>query len=287
MDALFGTLLVLGGAGIVVLWGVFFPDTVTTLKRRVAGAGRLAAGRAGTMAQSSSQAGQQAFHQTRGGFGQIIDWVIRQRVALFLLSVAFLTPAILILVFHHGAVPEAKVVTMHNNVSAVVTRLLQDDNLAPPPPLPPDVFVSESVKKAAPQRHLEQANRNWDLLNATFRQRLLVVFHIMQSQYGYHMVMIEGYRSRERQAQLASKGSDVTQAGPGQSYHQYGLAADCAFYRNGQLVISAKSDWAMRGYQLYGQVAESVGMVWGGSWTSIKDLGHVEMHIPGLGPYAS
>ena len=62
-----------------------------------------------------------------------------------------------------------------------------------------------------------------------------------------------------------------------QSYHQYGLAADSAFYRNGKLVISEKDPWAMRGYQLYGKTAQEVGLVWGGSWKSIKDLGHVEL----------
>jgi peptidoglycan L-alanyl-D-glutamate endopeptidase CwlK len=32
----------------------------------------------------------------------------------------------------------------------------------------------------------------------------------------------------------------------------------------------------MRGYQLYGQVAESLGMVWGGRW-AMMDFGHTEL----------
>ncbi|TDM08527.1 MAG: hypothetical protein C4K60_03555 [Ideonella sp. MAG2] len=77
-------------------------------------------------------------------------------------------------------------------------------------------------------------------------------------------------------------GGHVTRAGGGQSYHQYGLAADCAFLRNGKVVISEADPWAAKGYELYGQMAQSVGMVWGGSWRSIKDLGHVELRRPGV-----
>lgn len=76
-------------------------------------------------------------------------------------------------------------------------------------------------------------------------------------------------------------GSNVTQATAFQSYHQYGLAADSAFFRDGKLVISEKDPWAMRGYALYGQAAESVGLVWGGRW-KMMDLGHVELRRRGV-----
>ncbi|MFK8862531.1 M15 family metallopeptidase, partial [Acinetobacter nosocomialis] len=33
---------------------------------------------------------------------------------------------------------------------------------------------------------------------------------------------------------------------------------------------------------LYGQVAESVGLTWGGRWKSIQDYGHTEYRMPGL-----
>lgn len=49
-----------------------------------------------------------------------------------------------------------------------------------------------------------------------------------------------------------------------------------------KVVISERDPWAMRGYQLYGQVAESVGLVWGGRWTKIHDYGHTEYRMPGL-----
>jgi peptidoglycan L-alanyl-D-glutamate endopeptidase CwlK len=154
-----------------------------------------------------------------------------------------------------------------------VAHLLHGEHLVPPPPLPPDVFMTAEVEQARPM--LSTADRRWSEMDPAFVQRLLTVFKIMKEAHGYEMALLEGYRSPERQALLAKKGSHVTMAGAWQSYHQYGLASDCAFYRDGKLVISERDPWAMRGYQLYGEVAEQVGLTWGGRW-QMMDLGHVE-----------
>jgi len=156
----------------------------------------------------------------------------------------------------------------------VVVALLQGERLVPPPPLPPEAFATPEVM--AEGTRLAEANREWKQLDADFRQRLLAVYRMMAMQ-GYQMALIEGYRSPERQTVLASYGTHVTRAGAYQSYHQYGLAADSAFFRNGKIVISEKDPWAMEGYRLFGQYAESVGLVWGGHW-KMMDFGHVEMH---------
>ena len=128
---------------------------------------------------------------------------------------------------------------------------------------------------------LVDASRNWQLLSPDFSQRLLMAFKIMKEKHGYEMALLEGYRSPARQNLLASMGSSVTNAGAFQSWHQYGLAADCAFWRDGKLVISEKDPWAMRGYQLYGEVAESLGLTWGGRWT-MTDFGHTELRVKGV-----
>ncbi|MBI5333135.1 MAG: M15 family metallopeptidase [Burkholderiales bacterium] len=154
-----------------------------------------------------------------------------------------------------------------------VARLLHGEQLVPPPPLPPEVFVTAEVQALRPE--LATADRKWALMDPDFVQRLLLVFKIMREQHGYEMALLEGWRSPERQAMLAGMGEHVTRAGAWQSWHQYGLAADCAFLRGGRLVISERDPWAMRGYELYGQVAESVGLTWGGRW-KMMDLGHVE-----------
>lgn len=164
-------------------------------------------------------------------------------------------------------------------VNQQIAALLEGEQLVPPPPLPPEVFTTQEVAQVRPM--LDTASRNWQALDADFTQRLLMTFKIMKEKYGYDMVIIEGYRSPERQNALAQMGGSVTNAKAFQSYHQYGLAADSAFMRSGKLVITEKDPWAMRGYQLYGEVAESVGLTWGGRW-KMMDLGHVEFRKPGV-----
>ncbi len=156
----------------------------------------------------------------------------------------------------------------------VVTALLQGEQLVPPPVLPPALFTTPEVETVRPQ--LALADRRWEQFDPQFRQRLLWVYKVMKEEHGYDMVLLEGYRSPERQTLLSKLGPSVTNAGAWQSYHQYGLAADSAFLRNGKLVISERDPWAMQGYELYGRVALRAGLVWGGRWQN-ADLGHVEL----------
>lgn len=160
-----------------------------------------------------------------------------------------------------------------------VAQLLSGEHLVPPWPLPPEVFLTAEVQAVRPM--LASADRRWDQMDADFVQILLRVFKVMKDEHGYEMALLEGHRSPQRQAMLLSRGPSVTQAGPGMSYHQHGLAADCAFYREGKLVISEKDPWAQRGYELYGRVAEQHGLTWGGRWRML-DLGHVEWRKPGV-----
>lgn len=155
-----------------------------------------------------------------------------------------------------------------------IAALLAGEHLAPPPPLPPAVFATTEVEMLRPS--LGTASRDWNLLDDEFRQRLLTVFKLLEEQHGYQAVLLEGYRSPERQAELLLRGPSVTQAAPNMSYHQHGLAADVAFLRDGKLVISERDPWAMRGYEHYGALAEAAGLTWGGRW-KMMDLGHVEL----------
>jgi peptidoglycan L-alanyl-D-glutamate endopeptidase CwlK len=178
---------------------------------------------------------------------------------------------------HPGMLPgyEPDVIAPDQQIAA----LLQGEQLAPPVALPPLAFTTLEVEQVRPM--LVGASRNWTLLNPDFAQRLLLAFKIMKEKHGYEMALLEGYRSPARQTLLASMGSQVTNAGAFQSWHQYGLAADCAFWRDGKLVISERDPWAMRGYRLYGEIAESLGLTWGGRWT-MMDFGHAELRKPGV-----
>ena len=164
-----------------------------------------------------------------------------------------------------------------SHANSQVLALLQGERLSPPAPLPPEIFTTREVELIRPQ--LVHASRDWTLLDPDFQQRLLMVYQIMKEQHGYEMVLIEGYRSPERQNELAAQGSHVTNARAYQSYHQFGLAADSAFLHQGKIVIDEKDPWAMKGYELYGETAEKLGLVWGGRW-KMMDFGHVELRKP-------
>ncbi len=170
-----------------------------------------------------------------------------------------------------------------HDVDERVAALLQGEQLVPPPPLPPEFFTTPEVSQWQPLA--AHASRQWDLLDERFRQRLLLAFRLMQERHGVDMVLVEGWRSPQRQAELQALGPGVTRAGPFESQHQFGLAADCAFLRGGRIVISEKDPWAMAAYAQYGEIAQELGLTWGGAWRSLRDLGHVELprHAPVTG----
>ena len=138
----------------------------------------------------------------------------------------------------------------------------------------PDELAELKIKLLKP---IQGVSRTWKELDAEYSNRLTSVFVVMKQQYGYDMTMLEGYRSPERQDSLFASNTGVTQAKGFQSYHQYGLASDCAFMKNGKLMTDPRDPWTMKGYKLLGEVAKSVGLVWGGSW-AMKDFGHTELH---------
>jgi len=213
----------------------------------------------------------------KGGMNASMDWVGRYRWQVAIGLTVVLLPSLFAFVMRHNHTFVYS--TQTTGPDRRIQALLEGERLAPPPALPPEAFTTREVELVRPK--LGGASRNWDLFDADFRQRLLLAYRIMREQHGYEMALIEGYRSPERQEELAGMGTHVTNAGAFQSYHQYGLAADSAFYRDGKIVISEKDPWAMRGYELFGETAELVGLTWGGRW-KMMDFGHVELRRPGV-----
>ena len=69
-------------------------------------------------------------------------------------------------------------------------------------------------------------------------------------------------------------GPHVTNAGPGQSLHNYGLAFD------GVPIIHGKPIWDTESplWRLYGDIAEMAGMDWSGSWIRFTEYPHCQEH---------
>jgi peptidoglycan LD-endopeptidase CwlK len=251
--------------------------------RAIDGARRVLAS-AASARRSVTGGGQRGAQQVAQVVGtqsvQAVSWVSRHRRLLIAASAVLALAPLLALALRGYVDLDGYDHRQSREVNEQVASLLRGEQLVPPPPTPPEWFTTREVEQARPL--IRTASRQWELLDSDFRQRLLVIFKIMREQHGYDMVLLEGYRSPDRQAQLAALGPQVTQAGAFASYHQYGLAADSAFVRDGRIVISEKDPWAAAGYALYGEVARSVGLTWGGGWRSIKDFGHVELRRDGV-----
>ena len=261
-----------------ISWMVLFPAGREFVLNALAGAGQRLGRRAGLLAQQRLRDADAIAANGRVAAGSLAGFVRRHWIACTCGAALVCLPPLAALLLAERPMLNGYEST-ERPMNTQVADLLQGEQLVPPPPLPPLVFATAEVAQERPL--LASASRDWAMLNADYTQRLLTVFRIMKDRHGYDMAILEGYRSAARQDALAALGPGVTNARAWQSWHQYGLAADCAFVRDGKLVISERNPWAMRGYQLYGQVAESVGLTWGGRW-KMMDFGHTELRLPGV-----
>ena len=82
-------------------------------------------------------------------------------------------------------------------------------------------------------------------------------------------------------ADLSNK--KVTNAPPGRSYHEYGLAFDVAPYVPMSSINSSlpsnlyQLQWEYKYWNRIGEIGESLGLSWGGRWKSRPDRPHFEL----------
>lgn len=117
------------------------------------------------------------------------------------------------------------------------------------------------------------------LQNVHPKQRELVTILIGRMiSLGYDARVTQGQRTFAEQNDLYKKGrrgipgeKTVTNAVGGQSNHNYGLANDITFFKNG------KPDWNdLQPYQILGREAKKLGLEWGGDWKGV-DMPHVQL----------
>jgi len=94
---------------------------------------------------------------------------------------------------------------------------------------------------------------------------------------GHEVRIVEGYRSKARQEALYAQGRTtpgriVTNAKPGESLHNYGVAVDFVFRREGY--DASKELW-----ETLGTIGERNGFKWGGRWEDFVDRPHFEMTL--------
>ena len=261
-----------------VIWLVVFPSGREFVAQIISGRWARFDQRMASLHHAGVREASELRHGTGRMLARQIKFMRRHKMSVGVGIVAILIPMVVVLmVGKPESLPGYESAELPPDPKVVA--LLAGENLAPPAALPPMAFTTREVELVRPM--LVDASRNWGLLHPDFHQRLLLAFKIMKEKHGYEMALLEGYRSPARQNLLASIGTQVTNARAFQSWHQYGLAADCAFWRDGKLIISEKDPWAMRGYRLYGEVAEELGLTWGGRWT-MMDFGHTELRVKGV-----
>lgn len=98
----------------------------------------------------------------------------------------------------------------------------------------------------------------------------------MAADAGITIKVISGFRTYAEQDALYAKGRTkpgkiVTNAKAGFSNHNFGLAFDIGIF-NGSSYIEESPD-----YKKVGAMGISLGLTWGGNWTSIQDEPHFEL----------
>ena len=198
-----------------------------------------------------------------------LSWIGRQRLAGVVLVIVLASVIVTLAMSRRYWLerPNAEDIRFSSNARVE----LSEEKLVPPSPLPPSIFIGYE------RLSLESADRDWGKLRPVFRQSLLVLLARMTG-HGYQFVLLEGYRSPERQDALAAMGSRLTQARAFESRHQFGLAADLAPIRNGVLVFDFDDPWTQAAYLTLGKEAQALGLGWGGLW-KLQDYGHVELAL--------
>ncbi len=94
---------------------------------------------------------------------------------------------------------------------------------------------------------------------------------------GSNFKVTSGTRTWAEQTKLYAQGRTaagpkVTNARAGQSWHNFGVAADLtAFDKSGK-----RPKWDGAEYDRMGAIAQELGLEWGGSWRKFKDRPHVQ-----------
>ena len=114
-----------------------------------------------------------------------------------------------------------------------------------------------------------------DLLPLVKRKANAIVAAMAKN--GHPVRLVEGYRSPARQTKLYNQGRTtpgniVTNAKAGQSFHNFGVAVDFVFRKEGYNASVAQ-------WELLGEVGKLQGFEWGGDWSGFVDRPHLQMTL--------
>lgn len=116
------------------------------------------------------------------------------------------------------------------------------------------------------------------LLHPAIREDAIAAYNeaVKATPVGVHPFITQTRRSFEEQAHLYAQGRTapgdiVTNARPGQTYHNYDLAIDFVLLIGGKMVWKVDDNW-----MTVVNIFKKHGFSWGGDWKSLKDYPHLE-----------
>lgn len=150
--------------------------------------------------------------------------------------------------------------------------------------------ISRGPNRSTVEPKRRVADRSNQLLSglhpsiAPLAQKLLA----MAAEQGISLVINQGFRTYAEQDALFAKGRTepggvVTGTKGGESWHNFGLAFDVAMVSPGPKPPIGNPSWppGKDVWSTVGALGQSIGLIWGGSFSSIADYGHFEFH-PGV-----
>lgn len=121
-------------------------------------------------------------------------------------------------------------------------------------------------------------------LNSKFRVRVEAFLEAAQpilAKYGVTAEVISGLRTWQKQADLYAQGRTkpgriCTNAKPGSSWHNYGLAVDLGLFAGGKYLDESNPRLAGQVYRELGALWVSRGGEWAGNWKSFPEGPHFQ-----------
>jgi len=112
-----------------------------------------------------------------------------------------------------------------------------------------------------------------------FAQKILNIYKNFYEKYRLQLRCTDGLRDYDQQEKLFSQGRTtpgkiVTNAMPGQSLHNFGLAADSCFVGNDPYLEKSQDGSLL--WKAFGDFCKLEGLSWGGDFKSINDAPHAE-----------
>lgn len=132
------------------------------------------------------------------------------------------------------------------------------------------------------EKHYKRTLARIAELHSVYQPIVIKLINMAYEQLGITWVITDSYRSPAAQGKLSG---GVTNAGPLQSYHQYGLAIDIVSVRDGKITYLTSDSQSVEDSKKLGPIGESLGLVWGGIFKKngkLKpDYPHFELHPNG------